>query len=696
MGISGGVQLDIAIGPVQGFVAQSRRTRDLWGSSYLLSYLSARAALGVERAGGKVVRPKLAGDPLYQWIERQEQVGAAAGSPPPIGSVPNHFVAVCKSVDEGRNAAQAAIAELERAWRQICEAVWDTFVADASHLGVDVEAIWHRQTAQYWEVTWTISEEKQEQSSYARRKLWRTHVLPDEPGDKCMVIPDLQELSGYVRAKGADEARAQDRFWEAIRKQAGVLNLPPGDRLSAVALVKRLFADVSEKAIGGRLNVSNWPSTVYVAAVPWIQRVLEHVPHQAREYSEIVTNVAPKGAFATAAPIVVAPSGIDTGGFERLDGNFFHRDWVINKRQCILTTSDAESDAKVRKELCERLQGIARVKGDDDKPIGYPSLFYTLLLADGDLLRDLLAAYGGTHVSEALQRFSQEVPRIVERHLGKVVYAGGDDVLAMLPVATALDCARDLAKVYRASFDSAVDSAGQDASAEPTLSMALLFTHARVPLKTALDEARHLLDDVAKDGNGRDSLAVGIMKRGGLHAQWVLTWRRRRFAEERCIDATEALQTLSSYFNRNGGARLASSLVYRVRQTLAFLCGWPEWSPGSWGRPLKDLDIVGFLKAEVINSLSHILSVDNAEIDRWSDELLQAMLDVMTPSLRQRKATSMPSDSGGEVLSGEELHGKRDPDFGTPSTEMSEMLIGVDGLLVARFLASQGDEEAEA
>lgn len=59
MGISGGVQLDIAIGPVQGFVAQSRRTRDLWGSSYLLSYLSARAALGVERAGGKVVRPKL-------------------------------------------------------------------------------------------------------------------------------------------------------------------------------------------------------------------------------------------------------------------------------------------------------------------------------------------------------------------------------------------------------------------------------------------------------------------------------------------------------------------------------------------------------------------------------------------------------------------------------------------------------------
>ena len=33
-------RLDISIGPVQGFVSQSRRTRDLWGSSYLLSFLS--------------------------------------------------------------------------------------------------------------------------------------------------------------------------------------------------------------------------------------------------------------------------------------------------------------------------------------------------------------------------------------------------------------------------------------------------------------------------------------------------------------------------------------------------------------------------------------------------------------------------------------------------------------------------------
>ena len=46
------VRIDISIGPVQGFVAQSRRTRDLWGSSYLLSVFSGYAMLGAEASWG--------------------------------------------------------------------------------------------------------------------------------------------------------------------------------------------------------------------------------------------------------------------------------------------------------------------------------------------------------------------------------------------------------------------------------------------------------------------------------------------------------------------------------------------------------------------------------------------------------------------------------------------------------------------
>ncbi len=37
--------LQFTLGPVQGFVAQARRTRDFWAGSFLLSYLTGKAML---------------------------------------------------------------------------------------------------------------------------------------------------------------------------------------------------------------------------------------------------------------------------------------------------------------------------------------------------------------------------------------------------------------------------------------------------------------------------------------------------------------------------------------------------------------------------------------------------------------------------------------------------------------------------
>ena len=48
-------------------MAQSRRTCDRWGSSYLLSFLSAHAMRGAENSGGRIVRPIVGDDPLHGW-----------------------------------------------------------------------------------------------------------------------------------------------------------------------------------------------------------------------------------------------------------------------------------------------------------------------------------------------------------------------------------------------------------------------------------------------------------------------------------------------------------------------------------------------------------------------------------------------------------------------------------------------------
>jgi CRISPR-associated protein Cmr2 len=44
--VKGKTCLHFSLGPVQGFVAQARRTRDFWAGSFILSYLAGQAMLG--------------------------------------------------------------------------------------------------------------------------------------------------------------------------------------------------------------------------------------------------------------------------------------------------------------------------------------------------------------------------------------------------------------------------------------------------------------------------------------------------------------------------------------------------------------------------------------------------------------------------------------------------------------------------
>ena len=52
--------LQLALGPVQEFIAQARRSRDLWHGSHLLSEISRRAAATVARNGGQLIFPAIA------------------------------------------------------------------------------------------------------------------------------------------------------------------------------------------------------------------------------------------------------------------------------------------------------------------------------------------------------------------------------------------------------------------------------------------------------------------------------------------------------------------------------------------------------------------------------------------------------------------------------------------------------------
>ena len=641
------IRLDVSLGPVQGFVARSRRTRDLWGSSYLLSFLSGHAMRGAAKAGGRIVQPTVDEDPLYRWIG-----GDRLGEAPRIGSLPNRFAV--EADGDPRAVADAAVDALGAAWDRVCKAVWTRFVEHAADAGDGTRAIWERQVGAgaFWEVSWTAGPLDAGGGLLARRKHWRSCRPPDEHGDKCAVMRDLQELSGYVRARGADDRRKQDEFWSRIRERLGSLDLRGDERLCAVALVKRLFPipKAARDALGWDVDTSHWQSTVYVGALPWIRRAMAGEPGLACQYTDAVRACADDVLAERRPPF----AGLDepaAGDFPKLDANWFHRESVRSERLCPLPD---DSEGNARADLERRLEAIYDAGDEAGGRIGPPSSFYALLLADGDRLGKLVGELGGDIVGKALRLFTREAPEIVRRHDGVTVYAGGDDVLAMLPAPEALRCAELLADSYRSAFD------GQPGA---TLSAAVAFAHIRLPLGAALAEAHRLLDDVAKEANGRDSLAAGVLKPGGLNCQWVTAWTGRRADG----GSSRAVKLLARLTERLGAGAtepgLSSALIYRIREALATLCGWDAWRPGAWGRIPEGLDIRAFLRAEIHHSLT-VRTGEDAGIR--TDELT----DLVWRSMGRARAPVVDGEAG-----------------------VAE--AGVDALLLARFLADTergGDE----
>jgi len=615
--------LHMAIGPVQTFVGQSRRTRDLWASSYLLSFLSARGMLHAVSRGATVVSPALAENALWRLLQGQST------AVPRTGSIPNQWTIEVPTGADGRELATSIGGALHGSWQQIADAVWSRFLGPIASLPAATRAIWDRQVASFWDVVWIV-DDSDRSDGLAARKHWRSFEPTDEPGDKCTVIAELQELSGQV---GARDRAAQTAFWDAVRVEVATLDLDLDgkERLSAIALIKRLFPHVAKSSIGHALDELRWPSTVDLAAIPWVERVVAEAPEAAITYAREIVHHRPTAGRAGGVRDQV-PVDAALEPFVSVDGNWFHASY--------LDTADlgAQLSADQRVALRAALKQLQQSRGRDGQLVGAPSIYYALLVADGDQVGALRKALGAD-ASTRLGAFSAQVEGIVRGRRGVTVYAGGDDVLALLPVDRALECAGALERAYRDAFDH---------SPHATLSAAVVFAHARSPLDQVLKLGHTLLDEVAKAGNGRSSLVVALTHRSDRSAQWVSTWRRGG------TTAVEALAALVAMMG-NERAVLSSSLQHAIGSMLRQLGSGGAWQPGSFVTLAPGLELEPFVHAAVVQSLSHRDEAAQAQ----ARALSTAICDVLAPA------------RAGHV-------------------DVSR--AGVDALLIARFLAGGGEE----
>jgi CRISPR-associated protein Cmr2 len=552
--------LHFTLGPVQGFIADARRTRDFWAGSFLLSRLAAEATSVILGSGGRspagrIVFPEVDGgggvdrDPLLLAVRTDGKEGAN----PFIGSVPNRFKAEITDSDFDPSTCAEAI---RRRWRLIADAVWERFVEhavdEANHGRDGVREIWERQVDHFWEITWVVGpcDAADDGAWLERRKNWRSHFPAGrEAGDHCQLMGSYQELSGWVRASG--ERPRQQAFWQRIRERTGPYNLRPDERLCAIALIKRLFPALKApklREVIGWVPASdprvarNWPSVSYVAAVPWLEASWKMLPGECAQYDGIVRDKTKEwlmvddmesGIYGETATRLVGVS--DEHPFLKLDGNFYFADAIAAMEKEAFAPERFATDGQEPKRREQTLAELAKLHHDLDVavrarsknamrlPPAHASEFYAVLIADGDSIGKNLSEKDGEELARrGLAAFtvgiageSESVGDIVRRHHGVTVYAGGDDVLALLPLDSAIEAAVALRNSYRQAFPSAD---------KWTMSAAVVFAQYHIPLRAVLAEAHRQLDAVAKEENGRDSLALSVFKPGGVAFEWVSTW----------------------------------------------------------------------------------------------------------------------------------------------------------------------------
>lgn len=195
----------------------------------------------------------------------------------------------------------------------------------------------------------------------------------------------------------------------------------------------------------------------------------------------------------------------------------------------------------------------AILSGSDDTRISYRDSFHPQVRTGFDeraAKQSLIQRYGeqkraispNRHlaVSGALNDFSQTVVRhVVEsEYPGRVIYAGGDDVLAMLPVADLLPAMQRLRHAYSGTLPEDADVSWRELRADrealhckngfaylngrllrmmgrhATASTGAVIAHHQAPLSAVLRELR-TAEKRAKGEGGRNAFSITVIKRAG-------------------------------------------------------------------------------------------------------------------------------------------------------------------------------------
>jgi CRISPR-associated protein Cmr2 len=503
------------ITPVQKFITTARKTEDLWLGSYILSHLNATAIHQIYAKDGVSI--------IYPSIENVSPFEFWQGTDITLPSFPNLFLAMSEklSINELTQTMQYIEAVVQCEFEKMTKYAVETFVETVDNETWDntyADQLFKKQIKHFFELYWVVSSGCREEykdwyaqtgTRLASVKNCRAFLQVNESGRKCSLCGERE----IFHNGNGDPMKWWGRFAKRRAKYCR-----QDEALCTVCLTKRLaglyFGEKHEE-----IKALSFPSTSEVSTADSKLRIA-YADDATNIYEEFIKSVKALRDTNDKQLEVNVDSVLKLK--DALENRNIDGDWLFEEsfsEQNLERYYGVSKKAQIEQK--EAIDQCGRLRQKLIKKIGFdPSRYFAVIVLDGDGMGQTISQAedweAHTAISSKLNEYTTKVRQIVDGdYLGKLIYAGGDDVLALANLG-------DLLKILcRLRWDFP-NLNGQENPAS-TASAGVCIAHCKVPLGEVLSRAR-VMERAAKSVDGKNALGIALLKHSGNISRTVFKW----------------------------------------------------------------------------------------------------------------------------------------------------------------------------